>query len=403
MILGQISYLDCLIFLLFLAPQLLLNVNFFELIFCVLKAVPFLIFQLPYQLCNERYFTRKPERAPFVQQASLFQDLVIRIVRYAFAFIPAKIGRVFFSRGVALPFLRFRLLRHGYLHSPLTWREVSLKTPYKTRSVGLWVTVNEGQRPDLVVYYCHGGGFSMGSSYFYLEFLLAWIAILREAGYRNPAIFALEYTLVPDEKYPTQLEQTIAGYDHVCHIIKDPSRICLAGDSAGATLQLSLLLHFSKSSFPGKRRPGFATLISPWPTLVSPKNRNTPSDYLNADSLHLYGRQYAGTSRNLKEPLVSPGMCKDREWWARAAPSEGFCFMYGSEEVFAPDVRDLIALLRRSGCAVRVREEPGQVHAWPVVSLFLADTQAERTKGLRDLTKMISQVIDPSVLEIDGA
>lgn len=84
------------------------------------------VFQLPYQLCHERYFTRKSERAPFVQQASFFQDLVIRIVRYAFAFIPAKIGRVFFSKWVALPFLRFRMLRHGYLHSPLTWREVNL-------------------------------------------------------------------------------------------------------------------------------------------------------------------------------------------------------------------------------------------------------------------------------------
>ncbi|KAL8695643.1 MAG: hypothetical protein Q9224_003269 [Gallowayella concinna] len=399
MILGQISYLDCLVFLVVLVPQLLLHVNIFELVFCVLKALPFVFFQLPYQLCRERYFSSKHERSPFVQQASFFQDLVIRIVRYAFAFIPAKIGRVFFSKGVAIPFLRFRLLRHGYLQAPLTWREANPSS--KTTTLGLWVTVEESERPDLVIYYCHGGGFSMGSTYFYLEFLLAWLTILQKAGYRNPAIFSLEYTLVPDERYPTQLEQTIAGYDHICSIVKNPSRICLAGDSAGATLQLSLLLHMSQTSDSMKRRPGFATLISPWATLVTPKNRDTASDYLNADSLHLYGRQFAGTQANLKDPLVSPGVCKDQEWWVRASPSGGYCFMYGSEEVFGPEVRDLIALLRRSGCAVRVREEPGQVHAWPVVSLFLADTQEERTKGLRDLTKMITQVIEPGV-HIDG-
>lgn len=242
----------------------------------------------------------------------------------------------------------------------------------------------------------------MGSSYFYLEFLLAWLEILQNAGYRNPAIFALEYTLVPDERFPVQLEQTVAGYEHICHIIKDPSRICLAGDSAGATLQLSLLLHVSKSSETIKRRPGFATLISPWGTLVTPRNRNTASDYLNADSLHLYGRQYAGSMANLKDPLVSPGVCKDGDWWMRASPSGGFCFMYGSEEVFGPEVRDLIALLRRTGCAVRVREEPGQVHAWPVVSLFLANTLSERTKGLRDLTRMVRQLIDPDGVQTDG-
>ncbi|KAL8789183.1 MAG: hypothetical protein Q9213_001290 [Squamulea squamosa] len=400
MILGQISYLDCLVFLIVLAPQILLHVNTVELLLCVSKALPFVVFQLPYQLCRERYFTRKNQRSPFVQQASFFQDLVIRIVRYAFAFIPAKIGRVFFSKGVALPFLRFRLLRHGYLQAPLTWRETNHSS--RARTLGLWVTLEEPERPDLVIYYCHGGGFSMGSSYFYLEFLMAWLTILQQAGYHNPAIFALEYTLVPDERYPVQLEQTVAGFDHICNIVKDPSRICLAGDSAGATLQLSLLLHMSKLSDAGKRRPGFATLISPWATLVTPKNRDTPSDYLNADSLHLYGRQFAGTQANLKDPLVSPGVCRDRDWWVRASPSGGYCFMYGSEEVFGPEVRDLIAFLRRSGCAVRVREEPGQVHAWPVVSLFLADTQAERTKGLRDLTKVITQVIEPDIVQVDS-
>ncbi|KAL8705264.1 MAG: hypothetical protein Q9201_001595 [Fulgogasparrea decipioides] len=267
-----------------------------------------------------------------------------------------------------------------------------------SKTVGLWVTLDESTRPDVVIYYIHGGGFSMGSSYFYLEFLLAWLTILRQSGYHNPAIFALEYTLVPDSRYPTQLDQTLTGYNHICHITKDPSRICLAGDSAGATLQLSLLLYLSKiphSVSEQHKKPGFATLISPWVTLVTPKNRNTASDYLNADSLHLYGRQYAGNPSNLKIPLVSPGVCKDREWWLRASPSGGFAFMYGSEEVFGPEVRDLIALLRRSGCAVRVREEPGQIHAWPVVSLFLGEGSGERTKGLRDLTKMIRGVIEP--------
>lgn len=42
MILGQISYLDCLVFLVFLAPQLLLRVNPFELFVCVIQALPFL-------------------------------------------------------------------------------------------------------------------------------------------------------------------------------------------------------------------------------------------------------------------------------------------------------------------------------------------------------------------------
>jgi hypothetical protein len=65
-----------------------------------------------------------PEKRPtFVRTASLFEDVVVRCIRYAFANIPPGIGRVFFVKEVALPFLWFRLLRHGYLGSPIHWRE----------------------------------------------------------------------------------------------------------------------------------------------------------------------------------------------------------------------------------------------------------------------------------------
>jgi len=42
MILGQIAYVDCIAFLVFLIPQLLLRVSIFELLVVGLKALPFL-------------------------------------------------------------------------------------------------------------------------------------------------------------------------------------------------------------------------------------------------------------------------------------------------------------------------------------------------------------------------
>lgn len=237
----------------------------------------------------------------------------------------------------------------------------------------------------------------MGSGYFYLEFLVAWVSILKGAGYHNPAIFAMEYSLVPDSVYPTQLQQTVAGYMHVCSIAEEPSRVCVGGDSAGATLTLSLLLHLAQTPNHEKFRPGYATLISPWPTLVSSKNQDTASDYLNANSLHLYGRQYAISEANLNDPLVSPGVCKDTSWWARASPIAGFGVLFGSEEVFSSEIKDLVTLLRNSGSDVCVREEPGSIHAWPVVALFLSNTQVERQKGLKELTSMLKQSLPPKM------
>lgn len=348
-----------------------------------------LVIQLPYGFVRERYFTPKRSRSSFVQRASPFQDFVIRCVRYAFAHFPSKIGRVFFSKPVALPFLRFRMLRQGYLKSPITWREIDLKN-----TSGVWIILDPYDKPDIVIYHCHGGGFSMGSCYFYLEFLIAWVSLLKETGYRNPAIFSLQYTLVPDAMYPTQLEQTVTGYDYVHKIIGDPSRICVGGDSAGATLILSLLLHIAQQPDYENRKPGYATLVSPWTTLFSTQNRNTASDYLDANQLHVYGRQYAGSEKNLNDPLVSPGVCKDGTWWARASPSKGYGIIYGSEEVLGPELRDLIAIWRNNRCAVSVREEPGAIHAWPVASMFLCETPSERQKGLRDIVKMIRHAID---------
>jgi hypothetical protein len=39
--LGPVSYLDCIVFCVFLAPQLVWRVGFFDTVFCVLQALPF--------------------------------------------------------------------------------------------------------------------------------------------------------------------------------------------------------------------------------------------------------------------------------------------------------------------------------------------------------------------------
>lgn len=143
MILGQISYLDCVAFLVFLAPQLLIHVGLIRTATWLLRELPSLselhdavvfevfiftvpqVFVIPYQFVAERYLTPYEHRSPFVKRATVFQDIVIRCVRYAFAFMPAFLGRVFFSKAVSLPFLRFRMLRHGIVTAPLRWNEIN--------------------------------------------------------------------------------------------------------------------------------------------------------------------------------------------------------------------------------------------------------------------------------------
>jgi acetyl esterase/lipase len=250
----------------------------------------------------------------------------------------------------------------------------------------------------------------MGSPYFYLEFFLAFISLLRDTTkFQNPAILALEYTLVPDSSYPVQMHQTLAGYQHALSMTNDPSKIVVSGDSAGATLILSLLLRLGNGGIlksglvNGTSRehtqPRMAVLISPWVTLISAQDKNTASDYLDTENLHLYARQYAGLKFSPYEPLISPGMCKDVEKWREAAPSKGFFIPFGKEEVFAPEIRDLVELLKTAEVDVVDQEAEGGIHVWSVVSLFLSSTKEDRLKGLKSIVRQISVKMGDSNLE----
>lgn len=229
----------------------------------------------------------------------------------------------------------------------------------------------------------------MGSSYFYLEFLIAWISLLSKAGYQNPAILALEYTLVPDAKWPEQLEETIAGYRFLLDEFGDgyASRICVSGDSAGATLVLSMLLEQGRHL----PRPASAVLLSPWTHLVSSLNQNTASDYLDKDSLHLYAHQYAGDAA-CKSHKISPGL--NRTSWRESSPLKGYSIIFGVEEVFSLGIAQMVCHMKDDGCAVKTYAKDAGIHAWPVVDLFLGNDWSDRLGGLRKMTEFVANTID---------
>lgn len=387
MLLGSVSWLDIIVFLGFAAIYLLRDIGLLDTLICAIQALPFLVLQLPVDIVRERYLTAKKHQLPFTQRTTLFQDLVVRCMRYAFSNVPSRITRVFFTRGVALPFLRFRMFRYGYfkqLVHPI-WSEIHRA---EDGLKGIWIVEDRDKKPDLFIYYSHGGGFAMGSSYFYLEFLITWISILKESGFVNPAIFALEYTLVPEQTYPHQLGEMLVGYNYVLSIAGDPDQIVVSGDSAGGTLTLSLLLSLA-SQHPNKK-PALATLISPWTNLVSELNRNTSTDYLNVEKLHDLARQYAGLHR-VYDPLISPGCCMDTLWWERAMPTKGMHYYYGSEEVFCESIRTMAKRLERIGPVTCHEDE--SLHAWPFAVLFLGGHKEERAAGLRTVSRDIAQAL----------
>ncbi|CAN6611000.1 hypothetical protein TRVA0_004S03444 [Trichomonascus vanleenenianus] len=222
------------------------------------------------------------------------------------------------------------------------------------------------------------------------------LVCLQLEGFKNPAIFALEYTQIPEAHVGQQLDEVAAGWTYLSQTEGYP-RIALIGDSNGATLILSLLLHivhpYSKSVPIARRQPDAAIVISPLTRIAGPWNSSS-SDYITQKVLDRYMRKYAQDFRaDSTDPHVSPGLCRSKFWWSKAIPPRGGMYIiYGQEETLAPDIEELYQLVKNLGHVGRLAE-PFEIHAWPIVQNYVAETKQKRLRGVTTVTSQLSKML----------
>jgi len=97
---------------------------------------------------------------------------------------------------------------------------------------------SEASRPAVVE--IHGGGFVMGS----IEMMDAWCQ--RVAAEIDAVVVSVEYRLAPEDPYPAGLEDCYAALSYTAanaaQLNVDPSRIAIAGQSAGGGLAAATTL-----------------------------------------------------------------------------------------------------------------------------------------------------------------
>jgi len=143
-----------------------------------------------------------------------------------------------------------------------------------------WLTPR-GVDPQRVLYYLHGGGFVACSPATHRR-LAARIA--RDAGMRS---LLIDYRLAPEHPFPAALDDALAGYRFLLASGIRPEHIVVAGDSAGGTLTLGLLLTLRDR---GEPLPAAAICISP------------------ATDMTQSGESFA--SRHREEAMLSQAFCR---------------------------------------------------------------------------------------------
>ncbi len=165
---------------------------------------------------------------------------------------------------------------------------------------GEWTYVNHAHMKKYVILYCHGGGYSTGSS------LYARTLTTKLATSTSMDVLCFDYRLAPEHPYPAAVEDAMQVWNYLMLLGYGARDIILAGDSAGGNLALCLALQLKKE---GRLMPRGLVLMSPWTDLTaSGKSHMTKAEIdpvLDAEYLQRMIVNYAD-GQDLTNPMISP-------------------------------------------------------------------------------------------------
>lgn len=180
---------------------------------------------------------------------------------------------------------------------------------------GEWVSVNRAHMKKYIILYCHGGGYSTGSS------LYARTLTTKLASSTSMDVLCFDYRLAPENPYPAAAQDAMKAWNYLMLLGYGARDVIVAGDSAGGNMALSLVL---KLKMEGRLLPRGLVLMSPWTDLTSSgKTHQTRAEVdpvLDASYLNRMIKGYVEgqnpvsamdeknllAAENLKDPMISP-------------------------------------------------------------------------------------------------
>ncbi len=231
---------------------------------------------------------------------------------------------------------------------------------------GEWLCVNRAHMKKYVILYCHGGGYSTGSS------LYGRTLTTRLASCTSMDVLSFDYRLAPEHPYPAAIEDAMKTWNHLMMYGYGARDVILAGDSAGGNLALALTHRLKEE---GRLLPRGIVLLSPWTDLTSSGKSHQAKEgtdpVLNAAYLEDAIEKYLGKDyppELLREPSVSPLF----------GDFEGFPPTYiqvGDQEILQSDSVLLYKKMSQAGVNVTLDVFKGMWHVFQM-SPFKTATEA---------------------------
>ena len=257
-----------------------------------------------------------------------------------------------------------RFLRQFMLHA--TGSVVRSTSVAENQPPGEWVYAPNASDNSLTVLYLHGGGFLACSPETHRPLVGALATRLHARA------FVPVYRLAPEHPFPAALDDALAAYRYlIIDVGVDPSKVILAGDSAGGGLALSTAMSLGAHGLP---QPAAIVMYSPWTDLAatgaSLEENSERCAMFAAITIRRACSIYLGDA-NAYDPRASP-LYGD---FSGLAP---ILIHASQDEVLRDDSVRVAERAVAAGVEVQLRLWPGVPHCWQ----FFASAMPEAVQSL---------------------
>ncbi|CAG8599943.1 7461_t:CDS:2 [Cetraspora pellucida] len=228
-------------------------------------------------------------------------------------------------------------------------------------------TEDVGENADMIILYAHGGGYIVGQALVSLVIFVRWIEAWKISHGANTHIVSLEYGLSPENAFPSHRDSMLKCYQWLVNEKGiSPSKITLAGDSAGGNMALLSSFELLKNpTVYNTPLPSRLLLISPCVSALTVSQTfktNYDADCISEPWFYYSLASTIGnTNVHPTSPLISPLF----ESCLRGLPKVWICV--GGYEVFLDDIVSFVEKARSQEVSAELLIEEDNMHNYAIV------------------------------------